>query len=73
MSSPAGIEKCFEEAEDSGVLKVNHKGLKCFPTFVEEYDLVDVLTVGKYCFFCYIFSFMMPKGHSIKEKIFWLQ
>jgi len=45
MSSPAGTEKCFEEAEDSGVLKVNHKGLKCFPTFVEEYDLVDVLTV----------------------------
>lgn len=45
MSSPAGIEKCFEEAEDSGVLKVSHKGLKCFPTFVEEYDLVDVLTV----------------------------
>ena len=48
MSSPAGIEKCFEEAEDSGVLKVSQKGLKCFPTFVEEYDLVDVLIVGKY-------------------------
>ena len=50
MTSPAGIEKCFEEAEDSGVLKVCHKGLKGFPSFVDEYDLVDVLTVGKFDF-----------------------
>ncbi|XP_066932790.1 leucine-rich repeat and calponin homology domain-containing protein 1-like isoform X7 [Clytia hemisphaerica] len=45
MSSPAGVEKCFEEAQDSGVLKVCHKGLKCFPNFVDEYDLLDVLNV----------------------------
>ena len=65
MSSPAGIEKCFEEAEDSGVLKVCHKGLKCFPTFVEEYDLVDVLTVGKL-----LFSFMMLKVPDFERKKF---
>ena len=58
MSSPAAVEKCFEEAQDSGVLKVSHKGLKCFPNFVDEYDLLDVLNVGKSEFFHYMSDFL---------------
>lgn len=58
MSSHSVIEKCFEDAEDSGLLRLTHKGLKCFPNFVDDYDLVDVLVVGKD--YCITFDFHQP-------------
>ncbi|XP_057301755.1 leucine-rich repeat and calponin homology domain-containing protein 2-like [Hydractinia symbiolongicarpus] len=45
MNSHSVIEKCFEDAEESGVLQITHKGLKTYPTCVDDYDLVDVLVV----------------------------
>lgn len=38
-------EKCFEEAQDSGYLKLHQKGLRKLPVCVEDYELLDVLNV----------------------------
>jgi len=39
------VEKCFDDAEESGVLQIIHKGLKQFPACVDDYDLLDVITL----------------------------
>ena len=46
-SSNRSIERCFEDAEDSGVLAASSRGLKEFPVCVDNFDLVDVIKVGK--------------------------
>lgn len=43
MSSQRSIERCFDEAEDTGVLQVSGKGLREFPLCVDNHDMADVI------------------------------
>ena len=45
--SRISLERCFEDAVDKGELFVQQKNLKAFPIYVDDYDLADVIHVGK--------------------------
>ena len=63
----ASVEKCFEDAEESGCLQILHKGLKQFPVCVDAYDLLDVTTVGKLQFFIFVIIIIIIMGEVSLE------
>ena len=60
------VEKCFEDAEESGCLQILHKGLKQFPVCVDSYDLLDVTTVGKLKSFVFNFFFFFFSKYIVQ-------
>lgn len=49
------VDRCFEDAENSGTLDLSGRNLKEFPEYPEECELIDVIECGL-CLFVYIFQ-----------------
>lgn len=47
MTGNKTIEKCFEEAEETGSLYLSSKGLRDFPDVASDCELIDVIEAGK--------------------------
>jgi len=47
MTGIKSIEKCFEEAEETGLLHLSSKGLRDFPDCASDCELIDVIEAGK--------------------------
>lgn len=46
MTGLQTIEKCFEEAEQTGSLPLSSKGLRDFPDMAGDCELIDVIEAG---------------------------
>ena len=45
------VDRCFQDAEDTGILELCGRNLKEFPEHPEECELIDVIDCGKYSVF----------------------
>ena len=48
------VDRCFEDAEETGVLNLCGRNLKEFPDISEDRELIDVIECGE-CFFSLFF------------------
>lgn len=49
------VDRCFEDAEETGVLNLCGRNLKEFPDISEDRELIDVIECGE-CFFSLFFN-----------------